>query len=70
MVVVAHVVHEIAPAALTAMGEVPLSAPPFVVVAQVVQVIVPLPVIVPPPTGEVVAMLVTLPTVASSIVAK
>jgi hypothetical protein len=34
---------------------------PPALVTQVVQVIVPLPVIVPPPIGEVVAMLVTVP---------
>jgi hypothetical protein len=59
--VVRHVGHEIAPAALTATGDVPLRAPPLVVVAQVGQAIVPVPLIVPPVTGAVVAMLVTVP---------
>ena len=51
----------IAPAALIARGTVPESAPPFVVVAQVVQVNVPAVVIVPPPSGAVVATEVTVP---------
>lgn len=54
-------VIEIAPAALTATGAVPLRAPPLVVVAQVAQAIVPVVVIVPPVMGEVVAMEVTVP---------
>jgi hypothetical protein len=64
---VLQVEQEIAPAADTAMGAVPESAPPFVVVAQVVQVIVPVEVIVPPPIGPVVAMEVTVPVVVEQV---
>lgn len=58
---VTHVAHEIAPAALTPTGTVPVKAPPLVVVAHVGQAMVPVVVMVPPVTGDVVATLVTVP---------
>jgi len=51
----------ITPAALMRMGFVAVNAPPFVVVAHVVQVSVPVVVIGPPPRGAVVAIFVTVP---------
>jgi hypothetical protein len=51
-----------APAAEIATGEVPVRAPPFVVVAQVGHDSVPVVVIAPPLRGELVATLVTAET--------
>lgn len=53
--------REIKPPGLREIGAVAESAPPLVVVAQVGQLTVPDPVIVPPTIGALVAMLLTVP---------